>query len=262
MTPKRTLASAVVAVAVPSVAHVTLLAPAGPWPAPIVGAHNPLTGTPFVFNGGYATANASLRVWLPYGSSRRVAITRAVGGRVVVRGRLRNRDNRRAISGAALQLAAQNAAGGDWQLIAAAATNRRGRFRAVLPPGPSRRVAVLYWPDVNAGGPVFSRRLLVRASARVYLKTSMLRRRKIVFRGRVSGAPIPAGGLLVAAQVRNGRNWATVRLVRTLPSGRFVARYRFKYAARRFRVRALVPAQPAWPLYSGHSRPHRVTSRR
>ena len=121
---------------------------------------------------------------------------------------------------------------------------------------------MLYWPDVNAGGPVFSRRLLVRASARVYLKTSMLRRRRIVFRGRVSGAPIPAGGVLVAAQVRNGRNWATVRLVRTLPSGRFVARYRFKFAARRFRVRALVPAQPAWPLYSGHSHSRRVTSRR
>ena len=147
----------------------------------------------------------------------------------------------------------QDATGRDWQLIGTVLTTRHGRFRAVLPPGPSRRIAVLYWPDINTAGPLFSRRLLVRASARVYLKTRMPRGRRIVFGGRVSGAPIPPGGLVVAAQVRNRRAWATVRLVRTLPSGRFVARYRFKYGGRRYQVRALAPAQPAWPLYSGHS---------
>ncbi|MCA1679915.1 MAG: hypothetical protein LC777_13695 [Actinobacteria bacterium] len=247
--------------ALPTAAHGSLVAPPGPWPTTVVGATSPLTVTPFVFNGAHATANASLRVWLPHRRAHRVAITRQVGRRIVVRGRLRNRDTHRSISTAALQLAAQDAAGGDWQLIGMVLTNRRGRFRAVLPPGPSRRIAVLYWPDVNAPGPVFSRRLLVRASARVYLKTVMLKRHRIVFRGRVSGAPIPAGGLVVAAQVRNGRAWATVRLVRTLPSGRFVARYRFKYGDRRYQVRALAPAQPAWPLYSGPSQPRRVRSR-
>jgi len=89
----------------------------------------------------------------------------------------------------------------------------------------------------------------------------MLKRHAILYRGRVSGAPIPPGGLVVAAQVRNGRVWTTVRIVRTQPSGRFVARYRFKYGDRRYQVRALVPAQPSWPLYSGPSQSHRVRSR-
>jgi len=250
-----------VTAAAPSVAQATLLAPPGPWPATVVGASNPLTGTPFILNGGQATQNASLRVWLPRGSAHRAAITRSIGGKTVVRGRLRNRDIDRSISAATVQLVAQDGAGGDWQVVGAAQTNRKGRFRAVLAPGPTRRVAVLYWPAVTSPTPVFSRRLLVRAGARVYLKTAMLTRHRIVFRGRVSGAAIAPGGVLVAAQVRNGRAWATVRLVRTLASGRFVARYRFKYGGRRYKVRALVPAQPAWPLYSGHSQPQRVRSR-
>ena len=114
---------------------------------------------------------------------------------------------------------------------------------------------------MHSGSPVFSRRLLVRAGARVYLKAKMLKHRKIVYRGRVNGAVIPSGGLLVAAQVKNGRHWATVRLTRTHPSGRFTARYRFKLR-RRFRVRALVPSQPAWPLYGGYSFTKRVKARR
>jgi hypothetical protein len=262
-TRRRTVATVTVALlaAVPATAHAALLAPPGPWPVPVAGAGNPLVGSAFVFNGGHATQNASLRVWLRRGAARSPAVTRAIGAKIVVRGRLRNRDTRRSISGAALQLVAQNADGGDWSLVGGAFTNRRGEFHADLPPGSTRRVAVLYWPTVSDAAPVASRRLLVRASARVYLKTSMLARHGIVYRGRVSGAPIPAGGLVVAAQVRNGRAWATVRLVRTLPSGRFVARYRFKYGNRRYQVRALVPAQPAWPLYSGHSQPERVLTR-
>ena len=177
-----------------------------------------------------------------------------------MRGVLRSRDTRRAISGATVQLAAQDVSAADWWLAGSARTNRRGQFRAVLPAGRTRRVAVLYWPTVDAPGPLYSRRLLVRARARVDLTTTM-RGRLIVYRGRVSGAPIPPGGLVVAAQVANGRGWATVRLVRTQDSGRFVARYRFNTAGRRFRVRALAPSQPAWPLYSGHSQTRRVRSR-
>ncbi len=266
MTPNTRRALALIAAAAPFLAAPAgqasvLLPPPGPWPAPVIGATNPLTGTPWLFNGGYATPNASLRVWLPYGRSRRAAITRVIGGKTVVRGRLRNRDNRRSISGALVQLAAQPVHATNWYLAAVARTNRKGRFRAVLPGGPTRRVAVLYWPLASSPAPVFSRRLLVRAKARVYLTARMLHGRRIVYRGRVSGAPIPPGGLVVAAQVKNGRSWVTVRLVRTMPSGRFGARYRFAYAGRRYRVRALVPSQPAWPLYTGHSTSQRLTSR-
>lgn len=258
-----TVLAVTIATVAPTAAHAALIVPPGPWPAAIAQATNPLVGTPFISNGGNASLNASLRIWLPEGGSHMTSITRSVGGRTVVRGQLRNRDSRRSISGATVQLTAQDATqGGDWLVVGVARTNRRGAFRAVLPPGGgSRRVAVLYWPTVAAGVPVFSRRVLVRASARVYLKTTMLAGHEILYRGRASGAPIPPGGLVLAAQVRNGPFWNTVRLARTQASGRFVARYRFKYGGRRYQVRALVPAQPSWPLYSGHSQLQRVRSR-
>lgn len=255
------MVTAAAAAATPAAAHAALLAPAGPWPTTIAGAVNPLAGTPFVANGGNATHNASLRVWLPRGHARLTSMTRTIGGQTAVRGRLRNLDSRRSISGATVQLTVQDGQGGDWSVIGGARTNRKGVFRAVLPAGGSRRVAVLYWPDATAGLPVFSRRLLVRATARVYLRTTMLKGHVILYRGRVSGAPIPDGGLVLAAEVRNGRVWNTVRIVRTQASGRFVARYRFKYGGRRYKVRALVPAQPSWPFYSGHSQLQRVRSR-
>jgi hypothetical protein len=263
MTPtsRRTIAliAATAALAVPAVAHAELLPPPGPWPAPVSGASNPLKGTQFTFNGAAATANATLRVWLAGGRS---ALTRPAGARTILRGRLRDSTSRRPVSGAIVQLAAHNATdGGDWYLTGVTQTNHNGEFRAVLPAGPTRRIAAVYWPSVNATLPVFSRRLLVRASAHVYLRTAMLEGRRIVYRGRVSGAPIPPGGLLVAAQVKNGGSWATVRLPRTDASGNFVARYRFKHAGRRLHVRAYVPSQPAWALYSAHSHPNTVRSR-
>ena len=246
--------------ALPSVADAKLLPPAGPWPAPVAGATNPLLGTPFIFNGANATANPAIRIWLPVGRSRRISLTRTFGERTVVRAKLTNRDNGLSIVGATVYVAAQNVQGGDWYVAAIARTSAAGRLRAMLPPGPTRRVAIVYWPFVSSPAPAFSRRVLVRTSARVYLKTAMVGKRRIVYRGRVSGAAIPPGGLVLAAQVRNGRTWVTVKLVRTYQSGRFVARYRFKYRGRRFQVRALVPTQPAWPLYSGHSKPRLVRS--
>jgi len=237
-----------------------LLPPPGPWPAPVVGATNPLLGSPFGANGGHASANVSLRVWLPSGRQRRAAITRPIGWGTVVRGRLRDRISGRSIGGATLQLAAQNVDGGDWYLAGIARTNRKGRFRALLPPGPTRRSAILYWPFVDSPGPLYSRRLLVRASARVYLKTTA-RGRSVLFRGKVSGDAIPPGGVLVAAQVRNAGAWVSVRLVRTKPDGSFRARYRFKYRNRRFVVRATAPSQPDWALYSGSSRQRTIRTR-
>jgi hypothetical protein len=236
------------------------LPPPGPWPAPVVGATNPLVGSAFTDNGGHASAQASLRVWLPSGRHRRAAITRTIGRRTVVRGRLRDRISRRSISGATVQLAAQNVEGGEWYLAGVARTNRKGRFRALLPAGATRRVAVLYWPFASSLEPLYSRRLLVRASPRVSLAITA-RGRSALFRGGVGGDVIPPGGLVVAAQVRNGDAWVSVRLVRTDANGRFRARYRFKYRDRRFVVRATVPSQPGWRLYTGSSRRHSIRTR-
>jgi hypothetical protein len=250
--------SAAAALTPPTASAIRLIPPPGPWPTTVSGASNPLTGTPFVFNGGHATANARLAVWLPVGRQRRAAITRTIGGRTVIRGRLRNRDTGRSISGATLTVAAQDVYGGEWIAVGSARANRRGRFRAVLGAGMHRRVAALYWPAVNSPGPVYSRRLLVRAASRVYLRRPSRRGRRVRFDGHVSGAAVPASGLLVALQVRNSRgNWITARLAHTKPDGKYRIRYRF--APGRLRVRVSVPTQNGWVLYGSHSSTRRIT---
>jgi hypothetical protein len=232
-----------------------LIPPAGPWPAPVIGAANPLSGTPFVLNGVRATASARLRIWLVAGRRTPTAISRRAGDRTVVRGQLRNRDTPRAISGATLTLVAEDVYAAQWVAIGDVRTSRRGRFRAVLPATARHlRVAVIYYPAVTSTVPIYSRRLLVRTSARVWLAAPHRERRTVRFHGRVSGRPAPAGGLLVALQVRNrfGR-WVTARLVRTRPDGRYRFAYRFPRSGR-LTVRVLVPGrQPGWPLYAGAS---------
>ena len=261
-----TLATAITAVAAmypaATSAKTSAILPApGPWPAGVNGARNPLIGTPVLYNGAYATGTPSFRIWLSVRGRHRMSVKSPVGRHVVVRGRLRNAAARHSIGGAIVTIAAQNVYTGAWYAGGVVVTNRKGRFRARMPVTTHTRLAALYYPAVSWPAPVYSRRVLVQAASRVYMKATMLKHRRIVYRGKVSGAPIPAGGLLVAAQVRNGRHWATVRLTRTQPSGRFVARYTFK-TRQRFRVRALVPAQPAWPFYSGRSLVKRVKARR
>lgn len=258
--PRTVLASALAAGAAfavtPAAAIAKLIPPPGPWPTTVTGATNPLAGTPFAFNGGQATPNADLRVWLPFHGHRLTSITRTVGQKIVVRGQLRNRDNHHSIAGATVTLVAQNNVyAADWATVADVRTNRRGDFRAVLPPGYHRRAAVIYYPSIDAAAPVFSRRLLVRAKSRVDLARPFHNGRSYRFDGRVSAGalPAPASGLLVALQVRNrSGNWVTARLRRTSASGRFRIRYRFPTRAA-LTVRVSVPSQTGWALYAGLS---------
>jgi hypothetical protein len=254
------LAAVAAGVALPSAAAgEAVLPPPGPWPTPVPDVPSPLLGTPYTLNGGNASDNARLHVWLPSGRRQRTAITRVVGGRTVVRGELTNADNAGPISGAVVTLVAQDVYSGGWAKVADVRTTRRGRFRAVLPSGYTRRAAVLYWPTAHTLLPLPSRRLLVRASSRVWLTTST-RGRTVRFRGRASGFATPSGGLRVAIQVRNRDGWITLRLPRSSPSGRFRAAYRFRMR-RRYAVRALVPAQTDWPLFRGTSRVRMVRPR-
>jgi hypothetical protein len=243
-------------VAVP-VAAARLVQSAGAWPAPVIGEANPLIGSPYVLNGAQATANARLRIWLSAGGRARVAITRRVGDRTAVRGELRNRDTRRAISGATLTIVEEDVYVGRWVAIGNARTSRRGHFRAALPDTARHlRVAVIYYPAITSTLPLYSRRVLVRSSARVWLGTPHCARRTVGFHGRVGGGPVPAGGVLVALQVRNafGR-WVTARLTRARPDGRYRLAYRFPRSSR-LTVRVRVPGgQPGWALYAGASPP-------
>ena len=78
-------------------------------------------------------------------------------------------------------------------------------------------------------------------------------------RVRARGAPLPRRGKLVAIQYYEdeSRLWRPVLVTRSDHSGRFHARYRFRYVtgAARIRLRAVALAEERWPYAPGASRP-------
>jgi 5-hydroxyisourate hydrolase-like protein (transthyretin family) len=254
------LSATVLAALTPAVADAGLIPVPGPWPTAVSDATNPLAGTAVVANGTYATTNASLHVWLADGGQRRTTITRTIGRPTAVAGRLRSRDTSHSIGGAIVTLVVQNVYHDDWSVVTTTRTDRKGRFRVILPSGFHRRVAILYYPDVNAPVPVYSRRLLVRASSRVWLASPSHKKRTFRFDGTVSGAPVPPSGLLVALQVLNrSSHWITARLTNTNRDGRFHFRYHFEPG--RLTLRVLAPSQTGWLLFGGVSRTRTIRPR-
>lgn len=147
--------------------------------------------------------------------------------------------------------------------VDAVETGAHGGFRLSLPAGPSRRITVVY-----PGGPGLAgaRRpalaLRVRGAATLNAAPRALRTGDSVrLWGRVRdrGAPLPRRGKLVAIQYyeSQARLWRPVLVTRSDHSGRFRARYRFRYVTgtARIRLRAVVLAEERWPYAPGVSRP-------
>jgi hypothetical protein len=142
-------------------------------------------------------------------------------------------------------------------------TGRRGGFKLALPAGPSRRITVVF-----PGGPglAAARRpalaLRVRGAAILSAAPRALRTGQSVrLWGRVRdrGAPLPRRGKLVAIQYyeTEAHRWRPVLVTRSDHSGRFRARYRFRYVTgvARVRLRAVALAEERWPYAPGASRP-------
>lgn len=233
-----------------------------PWPGPVEGGANMLAGTPFAVNGAPAALDARLAVWLDRGGLRATVVTRRIGSRQLLQGRLINPQGNRAIRGALVTVAREIVDRPGWKVLRTVQTSRRGGFGVTLPPGPTRRFGAFYYATAVNPVPIYSRRVQVRSSSRVSIRAQRRRRGLVVFRGRVSGARVPSGGLLVAIQVNNRGTWPAVRLARAGADGRFTARYRFAVRRRGFSVRARVPRQTGWRLLAGTSRTLRVQPRR
>lgn len=233
----------------------------GPWPAPVEGDANPLWGTPQQFNGFGATADAGIRIWIPVDGKRRKVVTRTIGARQRISGRLANKFTDTPIAGAWVTFARELNDRNGWKAVTRAQTDKKGRFSARMPGGPTRRFAVVYWPAIGSPAPVYSRRVQVRSAPKIWFTAKSRSRGLVAFKGRVHGAAVPNGGLLVAVQVANRENWTTVRLIRTDNAGRYAVRYRFAVRGRRFTTRLHVPRQAGWRLHTGDSRVVRVRSR-
>jgi hypothetical protein len=83
----------------------------------------------------------------------------------------------------------------------------------------------------------------------------------VIFTGRLRGAPIPGGGKLIDLQAFFRRRWRTFATPRTNSQGEWLYRYRFEATTGtvRYRFRARIRREAAYPYELGHSRVVRVT---
>jgi hypothetical protein len=78
----------------------------------------------------------------------------------------------------------------------------------------------------------------------------------VTFRGRVGTLPVPASGKLVELQVYVSGRWQTFSTARSDQAGQFHIGYRFQRTrgTQRYRFRARIPAEAAYPFATGASR--------
>jgi hypothetical protein len=151
-------------------------------------------------------------------------------------------------------------AGSPVLVAATAATETGGRYAIELPPGPSRDVFVhLAFGDRVVARHGLALRSVVRPAFAVRPRRRVANRDRLRFAGTLPG---PAcGGRLVKVQARLGkRRWQVFRTGRTDAGCAFSAGYELRAtsAARRYRFRAVVPAQAGYPYERGRSRIARV----
>ncbi|HEY0317573.1 MAG TPA: hypothetical protein VGC49_04685 [Solirubrobacterales bacterium] len=147
--------------------------------------------------------------------------------------------------------------------IATVVSGERGGFELPLDPGPSRQIGVVFPGD---GGLEPSTRpsldLRVRAGVSLRATPSALKTGDVVRlsgRVRTRGAPVPRRGKLIAIQYLEAAShrWRPVLVTRSDHSGRFRARYRFRYVegTASIRMRATALPEERWPYAPGSSRP-------
>jgi hypothetical protein len=158
----------------------------------------------------------------------------------------------------------QARSGGPFVRLGAARTDARGNFRFAVPAGPSRTIRYRY-EGTNTVQPTAAQLTTkVAAAARLKVDRRRLRNGQAVrFTGRLLGKPIPKAGKLVALQAKVGRGWRTFATPRANKKGIFRHRYRFTATTgvRRYKFRAVVEREDAYPYEAGVSRIVRVIVR-
>jgi hypothetical protein len=190
-------------------------------------------------------------------------VTVPFGAGAALSGRLLNADGA-GLAGRPLHVVSRPSRGAlTGRHIATLRTGRHGGFRLALPLGPSRRISVVY-PGEPGLARARRRALALRVRGAATLSAaprSLPTGRSVRLWGRVRarGAPVPRRGKLVAIQYYEGEAglWRPILVTRSDHSGRFHARYRFRYIAgtARIRLRAVALAEERWPYAPGASRP-------
>jgi hypothetical protein len=135
-------------------------------------------------------------------------------------------------------------------------TDAEGRYSYRVAPGPNREIVVGYRNDASQ----LAREVRFYARAGPSLKLSPPRLRngeRVELWGRLPG-PRPGRRVVVLqAGIPSSSRWITFRRATSDARGAFRAGYRFKSTRRRtrYRFRAVVPSQDAYPWVGGHSKP-------
>jgi hypothetical protein len=155
--------------------------------------------------------------------------------------------------------------GAPWTRIAEVNTSRTGRFVFKALRGPSRLLTFRYGGTATIRSRASTVDLRVRASSSMRVdRHRVLNGDSVVFRGRLKGRPLPAGGKLVELQVYSRGQWRTFAQARAdAATGLWAYRYRFEAITGRvrFRFRARIRKEAAYPFDLGTSRQVRVTVR-
>jgi hypothetical protein len=188
---------------------------------------------------------------------RRTTWRTRAGRRPVISGYLMK--GRKPVRGLAVRAVSRSGEEKHFSAAGNARTNRRGRFRLRLLTGTSRHVRLAYCAP--GGGAIKELRLKVMASSSIRANRGVVRNgRKVVFRGRLTGRPVPRVGKLVEIQAFFRGRWRTVSTTRTNKSGRWRFAYRFGGTLGRvkYRFRAFIPAETGYPYEPGASSPASV----
>jgi hypothetical protein len=186
---------------------------------------------------------------------RAIRVRYGDGSRLVV-GRLLSQSGSPIVGASLRVLSRTRRPGGAFHEVGKVATDARGRFAYRPGRGPSRDLRFAYraFSLDAADAAVCNLRLLVRAGLRLSATPRRLRNgQRVLFRGRLLGGPGRAG-TIVALQALAPRA-LTFKTVRADRLGRFHATYRFRYTFQptRYRFRALLQAQAAYPYLAAAS---------
>ena len=186
---------------------------------------SPTSGVGRRANGTGACATAHVTAAIGAGATAHVGLP----GAATLRGTLTC--GTRPVSGAVLDVSITRRAA-----TAAAAevqTDQSGRYKLVLRSGPSRDITVTYraFSDATQPTATASARLDVTPTIKLSVKPGRVRNgQTITYSGQVLGGYIPASGLPLDVEYRDGQRWRifdTTRAARA-KAGRFTYRYTFK----------------------------------
>ncbi len=199
---------------------------------------------------------------------RKVAVlrpkVRARLGRVIpLTGRLLTRDGR-ALAGSAIYIFSRGSDGVE-RFVGTATTDAAGRYRYVVRAGANQQLRLFYLGAPSVRPAIRAVELEVPGRTRFSAnRRRLLNGQSVTFRGRLAVAPTGiAAGKLVELQTKLSGRWQTFRTVRTDARGLWRSSYRFRRTRGliRYRFRARLPREAAYPYSTGTSKPIRVTVR-